>query len=170
MIDHPSAWGTGLFAVFGGRGGAVRRLRLRNVLLGWLLTEALALLVVVKLVGFGGAVLLSIASSLIGIVVLRRLGMDAARHLRTTLAGRVAAEGKFLDGSLAAFGALLLILPGFASDVVGLLLAAPSGRQYVMRKLGAQVTKAGRRVPDPRPGVIDLAPTDWSVVEPPRFS
>lgn len=155
-------------AGFHHRGVFVKRLGLKHALIGWVLAEVVALILVVKLVGFGGAVLLSVASSLIGILILRRLGIDAARHLRTALTGKASTEGQVLDGSLAALGALLLIVPGFVSDVLGLLLAAPSGRQYVMLRLGVRVTRESRSAPDPRPDVIDLSPADWTVVEPPR--
>lgn len=155
-------------AGFQGRAKVFTRFGVKNGLIGWVIAEVIALMVVVKLVGFSGAILLSLASSLIGLVILRRLGMEAARHLRTALTGRASTEGRILDGSLAVFGAFLLIVPGFVSDVVGLVLAAPSGREYVTRRLGLGVRREGARVPDSRPGVIDLSPSDWTVVEPPR--
>ncbi len=40
-----------------------------------------------------------------------------------------------LDGTLAGLGAVLLILPGFVSDLVGLALAAPSIRFWVTERL-----------------------------------
>jgi UPF0716 protein FxsA len=62
-----------------------------------------------------------------------------------------------LDGTLAGLGAVLLILPGFVSDFVGLALAAPSVRFWVTERL--KLGKFGRPA---APKVIELVPREWS--------
>lgn len=136
---------------------------LKMVLGGWLAAEVICLVIVVKSLGIGGAVLLGVISSLVGVFALRRLGLGAARQLRAVASGGAPPEGALLDGMLTAVGALLLILPGFASDLAGLALLAPSTRQLVAARLGGTPARAGRR-PGPA-GVIDLAPGEWTVVE-----
>lgn len=145
-------------------------LRLRHVkllVLGWLLSEVLLLMLVVRMLGFGGAVLLGIVTSLLGVMALRRLGLNATRTLRTAMAGREAPDGAVLDGVLGALGGLLLILPGFISDLVGLALITPSVRQSLRSRLGPprQETRNGQARTS---GVIDLAPNEWSVVDRPH--
>jgi UPF0716 protein FxsA len=53
-----------------------------------------------------------------------------------------------------ALASILLILPGFASDFVGLALKSPSVRQNLARRLRARSGNA-----DPR--LIDLDPREW---------
>lgn len=144
-------------------------LNLKPIILGWAVSEIIAFALVVKILGFGGAVLLSLAASLIGLITLRRIGSEATRRLRTALAGGTPPQGALLDGVLEGLGAVLLILPGFVSDLAGLALASPSLRAQVARRLGSRVTapEATRPVPRSSPDIIDLSPSDWRVVERP---
>lgn len=132
----------------------------------WLAAEAVALALIVHLVGFAGAVLLTIATSLAGIAMLRRLGVAAAFRLRQSLTSRAeerttVSRQTFVDGTLSALGSVLLILPGFVSDFAGLALAAPSIRSWVAERLpfGKGDGATGRRA---APDVVELAPQEWS--------
>ena len=145
-------------------GSDPRFVRLKPLLIGWAVAEVLALLIAVKTLGFGGAILLTIGSSLLGVVLMRRLGLGAAQHLRAAIGGGAAPQGALLDGMLAALGALLLILPGFVSDLAGLALAAPSVRQAIAARFGAAGPVPSRRSAA-KPDVIDLSPAEWTVVE-----
>ena len=154
-----------MFAQFRWLGSSNPRLiQLKPLLLGWAVAEVLALFIVVKMLGLGGAVLLTIGSSLLGVVLLRRLGLGAAQGLRGAMAGGASPQGALLDGMLAALGALLLILPGFVSDLAGLALASSSVRQTIATRFGPGGAPPQRR-PGTAPDVIDLAPGEWTVVE-----
>ncbi|MCW6510189.1 FxsA family protein [Lichenifustis flavocetrariae] len=141
---------------------------LKFLLLGWVVAEVLAFSFAVKLLGLGGTLLLMFATSVLGLTILRRLGLGAAQHLRRTMGMGGAPSEAFVDGSLTALGAVLLILPGFVSDAVGLSLATPSIRQtlaarFLMRRDGSPTQKPmGRKA---TPDVIDLSPDDWRVVD-----
>ncbi|HEX4768681.1 MAG TPA: FxsA family protein [Lichenihabitans sp.] len=127
-----------------------------------LLAELCVFAVVADRVGFGGAVGLSLVFSLLGVVMLRRSGTSALASLRGLAGNPRGREGAFVDGMLGAVGALLLIVPGFLSDLCGLLLLAPSGRQWVVRRFGLAIEPpaAMRRRGDPR--TIDLGDTDFT--------
>ena len=147
---------------------AVRpRPRPRTLTLGicvWLICEVIAFLAVADHVGIAGAIGIGILTTLMGLAMLRRIGVNAIRSLKCALDGAEPTAGSLLDGSLAALGAVLLILPGFLSDLVGLALAAPSVRQWLARRFGA-VAAPGRPTIRVRPGTVDLAPGDWRRVE-----
>jgi UPF0716 protein FxsA len=53
---------------------------------------------------------------------------------------------------------VLLVLPGFVSDLVGLALAAPSLRGWIARRFAPETIVTTRRTPR---DVIDLDPQDW---------
>jgi UPF0716 protein FxsA len=101
---------------------------------------AVLLLVAVELttviwVGYAiGAVptlLLVLATSFLGAYLLRREGAKAYRAFAAaTRAGRVPAR-EAADGALVLLGGVLLLLPGFVSDVVGLVLLFPPTRRLV---------------------------------------
>jgi UPF0716 protein FxsA len=99
--------------------------------------------------------------------MLRRLGLSAVLRLRQAVTRRTSEQSGLsreavLDGTLAGLGAVLLILPGFVSDLVGLALAAPSFRFSVTERL--KLGKLGR-LRNGRPAAprgIELAPREWS--------
>jgi UPF0716 protein FxsA len=138
---------------------------LKGVVLAWLVAEVLAFCLAIKLLGVGGTVVLGLVTTLLGVATLRRLGLDAARHLRRSMTAD--RNDAFVDGTLAALGAVLLIVPGFVSDAMGLALASPSIRQRLATRLVARTVAPGAR-PSGRPThpeVIDLSPEDWRVVD-----
>ncbi len=137
-------------------------------LLAWLIAEIAAFALVVHLLGLGGAILLGLATTVLGIVMLRRVGLDAARGLRRTLDGVEPPTGALLDGMLSALGAILLIIPGFVANLAGCALAAPSIRRWAAARFDGRSVPpmAGPRVSRRRPeDVIDLAPEDWRIVD-----
>ena len=129
----------------------------------WIFAEFAAFWVVVHFAGLAGAILLGILTTLAGFGILRRLGAGAAKTLKQAMQGDALSNGNMLDGLLTALGAVLLILPGFLSDLIGFALAAPSLRQWISRRFGG--TGAGQRPKSP--DVIDLSPGDWSQIERP---
>ncbi len=132
----------------------------------WLALELAAFIAVVQTIGLGGALLLGMATSLAGLVLLRQTGDGALARLRSALLGAPKRPGDLLDGLIRALSAFLLILPGFVSDLAGLALAAPSIRQFLARRFGGP----GRAAAGPRrgnPEVVDLAPGEWVSIDHP---
>jgi UPF0716 protein FxsA len=133
----------------------------------WLGLELAAFLAVVHLIGFAGAILAGILTSLAGFSTLRRVGLSAVLRLRQAVARRTSKQSGLsreavLDGTLAGLGAMLLILPGFVSDLVGLALVAPSVRFWVTQRLKlGKFGQLGNGRPT-APIAIELAPREWS--------
>lgn len=132
----------------------------------WIAAELAAFAAAVHLIGFLGAVALCILTSLAGLATLRRVGLSAALRLRQAMAARgkghsVLSKEVLLDGTLAGLGGVLLVLPGFVSDLLGLALAAPSFRFWAASRL-LQGSKPGKG-----PALIELAPREWSRLEGP---
>jgi UPF0716 protein FxsA len=126
----------------------------------WLGLELAAFVAVAEKIGLGGALLVGMATSLAGFVLLRETGQGAMEHLLAAVSGGRRQRGDMVDGLIRALAAFLLILPGFLSDLVGLALAAPSVRQILARRFGAEgFTVAPRRRENP--GIVDLAPEEW---------
>jgi len=101
----------------------------------WLFAELLVFLAVGSVIGIGHAMLLGLASTTLGIVLLFRFGREAALDLRNLMNGRLAARRtSAFDKSLTAAAIALLILPGFLSDLAGLALLLPPIRIWLAAK------------------------------------
>jgi UPF0716 protein FxsA len=140
--------------------------RLPLLVLIWLIAEFAAFGLIAHSVGFGGALFLCLLTSLVGVAMLRRLGLSTAWRLRRAMAARPQDEAglshdALVDGGLAAVGSILLILPGFVSDLCGLALAAPSVRGWLGDKFqnGRAGGGPGRRS---GPTLVELDPEEWS--------
>jgi UPF0716 protein FxsA len=124
----------------------------------WLFSEIFVFGLVADAIGLGGAILATLLTSLLGIAFLRRLGRATRDELKATLKSgatlRLTPEA-LQSGVLAALGSVLLILPGFLSDCVGLMLAVPALRRP------QQPPPAAPEKPD----VIDLSPQDWRRID-----
>jgi UPF0716 protein FxsA len=71
--------------------------------------------------------------SLVGAWLARHEGFFVLRRIREQLdAGRVPAD-ELLDGALVLAGGMLLLLPGFVSDAIGLLVLFPPTRAFLRR-------------------------------------
>ncbi|MPZ58853.1 MAG: hypothetical protein GEU91_20650 [Rhizobiales bacterium] len=133
----------------------------RYVLLALLLlpaAEIAAFIAMASAIGFLQALALFLATSLIGLLILRGNGVTwivtiprPARHGTSAVEAQAA-------GMVVMVGGALLVLPGFLSDLFGLLLLlAPRtvSRALLRRLFGAE---HGDGAP---PGVVDLDRDEW---------
>jgi UPF0716 protein FxsA len=96
-------------------------------------------------------ILLLIADSVLGSVLMRSQGRAAWRRFNRTLAEGKMPHREVIDGVLVIFGGALLITPGFITDVLGFLLLVPPTRalfrRLLVRRLGRRVIVGGVRRP-----------------------
>src|SRR5262249_52897172 len=124
--------------------------------------EAVAFLLVAWAIGFLPALALLILTSFAGGAVLRRAGRGKfAEILGAVQHGGAARLPTDAGGVMFALGGILLLLPGFITDLVGAgLLVGP-----IRRWLGAAIGRALRVPATARgPVVLDLAPGEWRAV------
>ena len=131
--------------------------------LAWVIAEILVFTALVHAMGLGATLLLGLGTTVLGFIMLRRVGLDTVRTLRRSAQSGTPPNGGLLDGLLSGLGAVLLMVPGFLANAAGLALMAPSARGAVIARFG----DAGSRVPrkPARPGVIDLGPSDWTPID-----
>lgn len=136
------------------RGGALRWVLLALLLLPFL--EVAVLVAVGKAVGFWWTLGLVVAVAVLGAWLAGREGGRTSRALRAALSsGRMPAD-EVTDAILVTLGGFLLILPGFLSDVIGLVLVLPFTRPLARRLLQAVVARqAVAVVGGPLPRVPD---------------
>ena len=123
-----------------GRGTTGQRIRAGVAL--WALAEIAAFAVVAHWAGFGLTVLAVLATSAVGASLLGRSGARALGELRR---GPRGTRGRALgDAGLGVVGGLLLLVPGFLGDLVGLACLVP-GVRALPRAVGTRLLV--RRVP-----------------------
>lgn len=106
-------------------------------------------------IGFLGALLGVVATSFLGIMLLKG-GASLLFSQVVRSGGVVLMSGEAArSGLLTAFAGLLLAIPGFVTDLIALVLLVPAIAGFFSS--GSAVTA---RRPSP-PGVVDLEPQDW---------
>ena len=118
------------------------------------LAELWAILTVGHLIGVVPTILLLLADSVLGTLLVRAQGRGAWRRFVDALrAGRIP-SGEIADGLLIMLGGALLLTPGFLTDVVGLAFLLPPTRALLRRALerGVRRRMELRVVGDPSGG------------------
>jgi UPF0716 protein FxsA len=111
-----------------------------RVLVGlWALAEVVVLVLVASWIGVGWTVLAALATTALGWVLLARQGTRALAELRERARERRAPGRALGDAGLIAVGGVLMVLPGFLGDAVGLLCLLPPTRFLVRGLLGRTV-------------------------------
>jgi UPF0716 protein FxsA len=110
-------------------------------------------------IGWFWTVVLLFATTLSGVVVLKRAGRRHFDRLRSAVArDGIAAVNIDSPAVGAVLGGILLVLPGFITDLLGALLLLPQVRRR-LRGSFRRATDARRT--QQRPAVIDLTPEEW---------
>jgi UPF0716 protein FxsA len=105
------------------------------------LVEIYVLIQVGQVLGPLPTVVLLLAMSVLGSLLLKREGTKTWRAFRAaTTSGRMPAA-EVADGALVIFGGALLLTPGFVTDAVGLLCVLPGSRAVVRRVLTGLLVK-----------------------------
>jgi UPF0716 protein FxsA len=98
------------------------------LLICWPVAEVLVAIKVADAIGILATVLLLLASWPAGTWALRSQGRAAWRRLADAVAVGRPPGREVLDGALIVIGGLLLIVPGFITDAIGLILLLPPTR------------------------------------------
>ena len=131
--------------------GTVVRGRLKLVVGLFALAELVVFLVVANGIGIGWTILATMATSALGGLLLARQGVRALGELRERARSRQPAGRELGNAGLVAVGGLLMLLPGFLGDVVGLLCLLPGTRNLVRAALTRLVYA---RLPDRMRGPV----------------
>ncbi|MDQ0318217.1 UPF0716 protein FxsA [Pararhizobium capsulatum DSM 1112] len=84
-------------------------------------------------IGVGMTLMLVLASMVAGIVLLRFQGLGTLRRLQQATAGGGDPGRELVHGVMIVVAGILLILPGFLSDIVGILLFLPPVRDLAWK-------------------------------------
>jgi UPF0716 protein FxsA len=97
------------------------------------IAELYVIIQVGQAIGAGWTILILLADSVLGSLLMRSQGRAAWRRFNRALAEGRAPAREVLDGVLVIFGGALLLTPGFITDVFGILFLLPPTRAVVRR-------------------------------------
>lgn len=121
--------------------------------------ELLAFLLVAALIGWFWAAALLVATSVVGALLLRRSGRADLERVRAAFAhDGIRAIRLETPGVGPVLAGILLVFPGFITDMLGAALFVPAFRRWVVAR-AARTRRARRSRRDNR--VIDLQPGEW---------
>ena len=86
-------------------------------------------------IGAFNTILLIFITAITGIFYARYEGLNTLRSGFSQLIKNEAPTYEIISGAAIAFGALLLIIPGFATDLIGFLIIFPLTRKIIFKKI-----------------------------------
>ena len=125
--------------------------RLRTVLGLLALAELVVFVLVAGWIGVGWTILAMLGTSALGGALLGRQGTKALQDVRERARTRRPAGRELGNAGLVAIGGLLMLLPGFVTDLVGLLCLLPGTRDVIRALLLRTVYS---RLPDRMRGPV----------------
>jgi UPF0716 protein FxsA len=124
---------------------------LKWIVLAWLAAELAVFFLLVATIGLGLTLLLGFATTACGFLLLGKASRDTLQQLNARPENGLTV---ILLGPARILAAVLLILPGFLSDLIGLVLAIPLFGQIFS-------TTISRKYAPQRPDFVDLDATEW---------
>ena len=104
------------------------------LILGIPLIEIYLFIKVGSQIGALNTILLIITTAIVGIWYARYEGFNTLRSGMSQLVKNELPLYEIVSGAAIAFAALLLILPGFATDIIGVILVFPITRKIILKK------------------------------------
>ena len=96
-------------------------------------------------IGAFNTISLILVTAIIGIIYARYEGFNTLKSGMSQLIKNQIPIYEIISGAVLAFAAVLLILPGFATDIIGLLLIFPPTRKLLLRKVSKKYSNNNKK-------------------------
>ena len=110
------------------------------LILGLPLIEIYLFIKIGSEIGALNTILLILTTAIVGVWYARYEGFNTLRSGMSQLVKNEIPLYEIVSGAAIAFAALLLILPGFATDIIGILLVFPVTRKIILSKYSKKYT------------------------------
>ena len=108
------------------------------ILLSIILIPAVEIFLFIKIgsqIGAVTTILLIFTTAIVGVYYAKYEGLNILKSGFGQIGKNKAPTYEMLSGAAIAFAALLLIIPGFATDVIGFLIIFPVSRKFLLEKI-----------------------------------
>ena len=117
---------------------------MNSVLLSIILVPIVEIYLFIKIgakIGAFSTILLIFITAITGIIYARYEGLNTLRSAYSQIIKQETPAYEIISGAAIAFAALLLIIPGFATDIIGFLIILPITRKLILGKVSTKVKK-----------------------------
>ena len=117
---------------------------MNSVLLSIILVPIVEIYLFIKIgakIGAFNTILLIFITAITGIIYARYEGLNTLRSAYSQMIKQETPAYEIISGAAIAFAALLLIIPGFATDIIGFLIILPITRKLILGKVSAKIKK-----------------------------
>jgi len=114
------------------------------VLLSIILVPIVEIYLFIKIgakIGAFNTILLIFITAITGIIYARYEGLNTLRSAYSQMIKQETPAYEIISGAAIAFAALLLIIPGFATDIIGFLIIVPITRKLILGKVSTKFKK-----------------------------
>ena len=114
------------------------------ILLLIILVPALEIYLFIKIgsqIGAITTILLIFTTAVVGIYYAKYEGLNTLKSGFNQIKNNEPPAFEVISGAAIAFAALLLIIPGFATDIIGFLIIFPISRRYIYNKFLGRIKK-----------------------------
>ena len=112
------------------------------ILLSIILVPVIEIYLLIKIgsqIGAMSTILLIFATAIIGVYYAKYEGLNILKSGFAQLSKNETPTYEVISGAAIAFAALLLIIPGFATDIIGFLLIFPVSRKFIFNKISKKI-------------------------------
>tara|TARA_B100000575_G_scaffold245990_1_gene210772 strand:+ start:1163 stop:1588 length:426 start_codon:yes stop_codon:yes gene_type:complete len=117
---------------------------MNSILLSIILVPIVEIYFLIKIgsqIGAITTILLIFITAIVGIYYAKYEGMNTIKSGFVQLSRNEAPAFEIFSGAAIAFAALLLIIPGFVTDLIGFLLIFPPSRKLILKKVSTKYNK-----------------------------
>ena len=121
---------------------------MNTILLSIILVPIIEIYLLIKIgsqIGAMTTILLIFSTAVVGIYYAKYEGLNTLRSGFSQLSKNETPAYEVISGAAIAFAALLLIIPGFLTDVIGFLLIFPISRKLIFGKLSSKHIKKTKK-------------------------
>ena len=115
---------------------------MNSILLAIILVPVIEIYLLIKIgsqIGAITTIFLILTTAIVGIYYAKYEGLNTLKSGFVQLSKNEAPAYEIISGALIAFAALLLIVPGFATDILGFLLIFPITRKFFLNKFAKRL-------------------------------
>jgi len=111
---------------------------MNSIFLSIIIVPILEIYLLIKIgskIGAITTILLIFTTAIVGVYYAKYEGLNTLKSGLTLLSKNETPTYEMLSGTVIAFAAVLLIVPGFLTDVLGFLLIFPASRKFFLKKI-----------------------------------